>query len=168
MSSNPPRDGYKPISDYGLISDSHSCALISRDGSVDWACFPRFDSRSVFGRLLDKERGGHFSVRPREPFKSSRRYLPGTNVLETAFRTPSGVAVLTDFMPVHGHSKPAHPQEVFECQQIARILTCTSGSVEFEVTCRPRFDYGAIVPHTILLTPQHGIQPRWGGRYHLL
>ena len=156
MSGGQPETTYKPISDYGLIGDTHSCALISRDGSVDWACFPRFDSRAVFARLLDSEKGGHFTVRTRKPFESSRRYLPATNILETTFRTPSGVAVLTDFMPVHGHSKPAHPQEIFPYQQIARILICTSGSVDIEVVCQPRFDYGSIVPHAELLEQSTG------------
>jgi GH15 family glucan-1,4-alpha-glucosidase len=111
MNSRQPESPYKPISDYSLVGDIHSCALVSRDGSVDWACFPRFDSRAVFTRLLDSDKGGHFTVRLRGPFGSSRRYLPATNILETTFRTPFGVAVLTDFMPVHGHSKPAHPHD---------------------------------------------------------
>ena len=149
-------EAYRPISDYGLIGDTHSCALISKEGSVDWACFPRFDSRAVFARLLDSEKGGHFTVRPRGEFESSRRYLPATNILETTFRTPSGVIVLTDFMPVHGHSKPAHPQEIFQYQQIARILICTSGSVDIEVVCQPRFDYGSIVPHAQMFEQNSG------------
>ena len=69
------------ISDYGLISDMHSCALISTEGSIDWCCFPRFDSGSVFGRLLDLDKGGYFKIAPRAPHTVSRRYLPGTNVL---------------------------------------------------------------------------------------
>ena len=148
--------GYNPISDYGLISNVHTCALVSKSGSIDWACFPRFDSRSVFARILDKEKGGYFAVRPRGSFESNRHYLPGTNILETTFRTPSGVAVLTDYMPVHEHPIPGHPREAFPYQQIARILHCSSGSVDFEVICQPRFSYGAIIPHCLALTLETG------------
>ncbi|GAF97158.1 unnamed protein product, partial [marine sediment metagenome] len=71
-----------PIADYGLISDMHSCALVSRAGSVDWCCFPHFDSAAVFARILDWRKGGYFRVAPRGVRSVSRRYLPGTNVLE--------------------------------------------------------------------------------------
>ena len=156
MSPSDSNDGYRPISDYGLIGDAHSCALVSSDGSVDWACFPRFDSRSVFGRLLDKNIGGHFTVRPLDTVRTTRRYLPATNILETTFHTKKGTAVLTDFMPAHGHDRPGDPNEIFPEQQIGRILKCTSGSVEFEAVCQPRFDYGAIVPHAMTLNPHSG------------
>ena len=156
MSPSGSKDGYRPISDYGLIGDAHSCALVSSDGSVDWACFPRFDSRSVFGRLLDKNIGGHFTVRPLDTVRTTRRYLPATNILETTFHTKKGTAVLTDFMPAHGHDRPGDPNEIFPEQQIGRILKCTSGSVEFEAVCQPRFDYGAIVPHAMTLNPHSG------------
>jgi len=77
---------YPPIADYGLISDMHSCALVSRAGSIDWCCFPRFDSAAVFGRILDWRKGGYFRLAPRGVRSVSRRYLPGTNVLETTFQ----------------------------------------------------------------------------------
>ncbi|MEE9284264.1 MAG: trehalase-like domain-containing protein, partial [Dehalococcoidia bacterium] len=156
MTLRPGNEDYRPISDYGLIGDAHSCALVSSGGSVDWACFPRFDSRAVFCRLLDKNKGGHFTVRPRDTTRYTRRYLPGTNVLETTFHTPSGTAVLTDFMPVQRHVGAGHPQEVFPQQQIARLLRCASGTVEFEAVCQPRFDYGSIVPHAVALNPHTG------------
>src|SRR5438093_9963881 len=85
-----------PIADYALISDCHSAALVSRDGSVDWCCFDRFDARPVFARLLDWSRGGHFRIGPRPPYRATRRYLPGTNILETRFETDRGSLVLTD------------------------------------------------------------------------
>ena len=145
-----------PIADYGLISDMHSCALVSRAGSVDWCCFPHFDSAAVFGRILDWRKGGYFRLAPRGVRSVSRRYLPGTNVLETTFQTDTGVARLTDFMPVHPHSRPDQPREVGCRQQVARILECTSGSVRFDLECRPRFDYGTIVPHAVLDGPHSG------------
>ena len=76
---------YPPINDYALISDCHSAALVSRDGSVDWCCFDRFDARPVFGRLLDWSRGGHFRIAVKGFYSTTRRYLPDTNILETTF-----------------------------------------------------------------------------------
>ena len=155
---NPPSDdgNYKPISDYGLIGDCHSAALVSKDGSVDWCCFPRFDSPAVFSRILDHARGGYFQVAPKGARKTTRRYLPGTNVLETTFHTDTGVAQLTDFMPIHPHCEPEEPMEVGSLQRITRILKCISGSVEFQVDCYPRFDYGTIIPHAVLDGPHKG------------
>ena len=150
MTAPPDAQPYPPIADYGLISDMHSCALVSRAGSVDWCCFPRFDSPSVFGRILDWRKGGHFLLAPRDARPVQRRYLPETNILETEFETSSGSATLTDFMPVHPHSKPEQPREVSSRQQIVRMLECTSGNVDFVMECRPRFDYGSVVPHAQL------------------
>lgn len=95
---------YRPISDYGLIGDMHTCALVSTTGSIDFCCLPAFDSPTTFGRMLDWRRGGHFQIVAGDVQSISRRYLPGTNVLETTFRTATGVATLTDFMPVHATS----------------------------------------------------------------
>ena len=156
MANPPDAQPYPPIADYGLISDMHSCALVSRDGSVDWCCFPRFDSPSVFGRILDWRKGGHFLLAPRDVRSVTRRYLPETNILETEFQTGGGSATLTDFMPVHPHSKPEQPREVSSRQQIVRTLKCTNGSVDFAMECRPRFDYGSVVPHAQLDGPHAG------------
>jgi len=147
---------YPPIGDYGLLGDMHSCALVSTSGSVDWCCWPRFDSPSVFGRLLDWAKGGHFQLTPLGVRSVSRRYLPGTNVLETTFETDSGSVRLIDFMPVHPHSRPEQPREVGTRQQIVRILECISGSADVVLECHPRFDYGTIVPHVELSTKRAG------------
>ena len=90
---------YPPIADYGLISDMHSCALVSKAGSIGWCCFPRFDSEAVFSRILDWEKGGYFQIAPLDVRTVRRRYLPETNVLETTFETDSGTARMKDFMP---------------------------------------------------------------------
>jgi GH15 family glucan-1,4-alpha-glucosidase len=148
---------YPPISDYGLIGDMQSCALVSKYGSVDWACFPRFDSASVFGRLLDWQRGGYFLLAPRGVQSESRRYLPNTNVLETSFETGSGRAILTDFMPVMHETHRTGLLGMSQQRQIVRELRCVSGSFEFEMVCAPRFDYGSIVPHVVLTSPHMGL-----------
>ena len=88
-----------PIGDYALLSDCRSAALVSRDGSVDWLCFPRFDGPSVFCRLVDPA-GGHFTIRPAGDFQASRGYANQTMALETMFVTGAGTAVLTDAMAV--------------------------------------------------------------------
>jgi len=184
------RGTYPPISDYGIIGAMHTCALVSRAGSIDWFCLPSFDSPAVFGRILDWRKGGHFQVAPKEVQSVTRRYLPGTNVLETTFRTETGVAKLTDFMPVtppepatsngHGTRSPnglrvslptgdeeatsenmLKPLEAGLRQKVVRILECTEGSVEFAVQCRPRFDYGTVVPHVALVEASGGFS-RYG------
>src|SRR5260370_22418582 len=119
-----------PIADYALLSDCRSAALVSRMGSVDWLCFPRFDGPSVFARLLD-EQAGHWSISTVGPSEVSRRYLEGTIALETTFRTPNGVVALVDAMAMgrneRGHSLGANSPGI-----LLRSLTCVSGTVEME------------------------------------
>ena len=147
---------YPPIADYGLISDMHSCALVSKTGSVDWCCMPRFDSPSIFGRLLDWDNGGYFEITTLDTRSVRRRYLLETNVLETTFETDTGSATLTDFMPVHQHTDSMEPRDESPDQQVVRILECTSGTVNITVACFPRFEYGTIVPHAHLSSPNTG------------
>ena len=87
--------GPQPIADYGLLADCNTAALVARDGSIDWFCLPRYDSGSVFGRILDPG-AGHWSIRPAGSFTSKRRYLPGTLVIETTFVAETGTVTLTD------------------------------------------------------------------------
>src|SRR6266567_5100973 len=95
-----------PIGDYGLLSDCRSAALVSKEGSIDWLCFPRFDGPSVFGRILD-DRAGHWSIRPVGDFTVGRRYLDDTMLLETTFTTSSGTATVVDGLAV-GRNERGH------------------------------------------------------------
>ena len=149
---------YKPIHDYGLIGDMHGSALVGSDGSIDWCCIPRFDSAALFSRILDLTKGGYFKLSPTGVTNSGRRYLPNTNILETSFTTGTGSGVLLDFMPVHRHtSLPREPLEETDFQRVVRILHCTQGRLDFEMECCPRFDYGTIVPHASLSSPNTGM-----------
>lgn len=132
---------YPPIADYAFISDCHCTALVSRSGSVDWCCMPRVDSDSCFGRLLDWQRGGFCAISPVEDgYRTSRRYVPGTMILETTFHTDKGEARLTDYFVM---DEEADEQARFDH---IRIVDGVSGEVELSVDICPRFDYGEIIP----------------------
>ena len=112
----------------------HSAALVASDGSIDWLCFPRFDSASVFGALVDDRLGGRFRIGPAGAFEADHSYLPDSNVLAATFRTDSGEASLTDFMPVG--------EDVTHCEhELVRVLRCHRGSVDMDLTFEPRLDY---------------------------
>ena len=130
-------DEFTPLRDYGVIGNLETCALISREGSIDWCCLPYIDSPSVFARILDPEKGGHFSIHPTGSFESEQAYLDRTNVLETTFRTDTGTATVTDFMPVVEEATVEQPR----LRALYRKVTCTEGSVEMQVEFSPRFDY---------------------------
>jgi GH15 family glucan-1,4-alpha-glucosidase len=122
--------GYAPISDYAFLSDCRSAALVSTDGSIDWLCWPRFDSPAIFGALLDSQRGGTWRIRPVGDVAVERRYLPQTNVVETTFTTSAGTVRLTDWLHVGAR------------QAMCRRLEGVSGTVEVELVCDPRPNYG--------------------------
>jgi GH15 family glucan-1,4-alpha-glucosidase len=133
-----------PIGDYALLSDCRSAALVSRAGSVDWLCFPRFDGPAVFGRLLD-DQAGHFAIRPAGEFEASRAYVDQTMALETTFRTATGTAVLVDAMAV-GRNDRGHELGAGSPGVLLRRLTCAEGEVEVAVEYAPRPEYGLIHP----------------------
>ncbi len=128
---------YLPIDAYGVIGNDDRCALVGRDGSIDWCCFPHLESPSIFAALLDAEAGGCFAITPAAAYESTHRYVDRTNVLETTFETESGTATLTDFMPVR---EGDIPDERFQ-QSIYRKLVVEEGPIEFEIRFEPRFDY---------------------------
>jgi GH15 family glucan-1,4-alpha-glucosidase len=138
-SGSAPDSGYRPINDYALIGDCRSAALVSRDGSIDWLCWPRFDSPSLFAALLDHQSGGRFRIRPIGEFQTERRYLPDTNVLETVFRTADGSLALRDLMPVA--SEEDKNAALTAEHEILRALEGITGSVEIEIIYQPRPDY---------------------------
>ena len=154
-------DGRRPnaIADYALIGDCHTSALVGRDGSIDWLCFPRPDSPAVFCHLLDDQHGGNFAVRVAGA-GVSRRYLPGTNVLETTWSGPLGTLEVTDCMPVAPFDA-ARPAAVTARRSVLRRLVCRSGSVVAEVRVTPRFEYGLVVPR--LRTPSPHVADFVGG-----
>ncbi|MFR9805416.1 glycoside hydrolase family 15 protein [Pseudonocardia sp. RS010] len=122
------------IADHGLIGDLHTSALVSTEGTVDWFCCPRIDSPSVFGALLDDERGGHFRLAPMDPHTSRQMYFPDSAVLVTRFFTDSGVGEVVDFMPVLGRHNGG--------SRLVRMVRCMRGKMRFAGHVAPRFDYG--------------------------
>jgi len=122
----------------------HTAALVAMDGSIDWLCYPRFDSASVFARLLDEHKGGFFKIAPAEPGADLKQfYLPETNVLVTRFLTVDGVGEVTDFMPLGFHDGPHR-------NLVVRDVHCARGVMKFRMECRPAFNY-ARTPHEVIL-----------------
>ena len=141
-------DDYPLIADHGLIGDLQTAALVTTDGSIDWFCFPRFDSPSVFGALLDDQRGGRFQIRPTtDAFDTKQMYLPDTAILITRFLTEDGVGEVVDFMPISGYVAT-------DRHRVARLVRCVRGRMTFDVHIDPRFDYSR-QPHRVQLT-EHG------------
>jgi GH15 family glucan-1,4-alpha-glucosidase len=136
----------RPIADYALLSDCRSAALVSRDGSIDWLCFPRFDSPSVFGRILD-DAAGHWSITPAggAPFQTTRRYVDDTLLLETTFTTASGSVRLTDALAV-GRNERGHTLGAGAVGTVLRRLVGVAGAVELEMEYAPRPEYGLVAP----------------------
>ena len=125
-----------------------TAALVGTDGSIDWCCLPRFDSPSVFGALLDQDIGGRFRISPAAPcVETAQEYLQDTNVLETAFRTETGVVSIIDFMPIPDDDEDGSPDiEPNRPPEIHRIVTCQSGRVDLRCEFQPRHDYARAVP----------------------
>jgi GH15 family glucan-1,4-alpha-glucosidase len=140
------------IGDYALIGDCHSAALVGRDGSIDWACFPRFDSPGQFCRILDEERGGAFAITPENVIETSRYYIEDTNVLVTTFRCEAGTLEVSDCMPVASTGR--EPSKLRSYHSILRRLHCIDGVVDVAISVWPRFEYGRFVPHVRLTTEE--------------
>lgn len=132
--------GYRPISDYAIIGDAHMSALVARDGSIDWCCWPHFDSPAVFCRLLDARRGGWFRVAPTKPCEIWREYLDRTNVLSTTFTAASGRIRLVDFMPARARNG-RRGEDIEESHAILRLVEGLGGDVHVMIQFKPTFDY---------------------------
>jgi GH15 family glucan-1,4-alpha-glucosidase len=126
---------YQPIENYGLIGNLHTAALVGMDGSIDWMCIPRFDSPSVFGAILDHQKGGRFRISATgDNIRQKQHYWPNTNILVTRFLHADGIGEIADYMPVGGDTKaPA--------DQLVRRLRVVHGRMPFRLECRPAFDY---------------------------
>jgi GH15 family glucan-1,4-alpha-glucosidase len=133
---------YQPIENYGIIGDLNTVALVGLNGSIDYMCFPDFDSPTIFAALLDDAKGGRFSITPVfSEMKTKQLYLPDTNVLLTRFLSNEGVGEITDFMPV---------EELFDGKELIRRITTIRGEVNYSMLCQPRFNY-ARTEHTVEL-----------------
>jgi GH15 family glucan-1,4-alpha-glucosidase len=140
---------FPPIAEYAFLSDCHTGALVAPDGSVEWLCLPRFDGPSVFGALIDRS-AGSFRLAPYGvDVPAGRRYVPGTNVLETTWMTPTGWLVVRDALTIgdwHAtvqlgfHTRP--PTDHDADHLLVRTVECVQGEVPVELICAPRFDYG--------------------------
>ena len=128
---------YQPIEDYGVIGNLRTVALVSKQGSIDWFCYPRFDSPSLFGAILDQGKGGHFSIAPAcDDVTYKQFYWPETNILITRFMAEDGVGEIIDYMPVgirRGEGQGYHG--------LVRSVKCVRGSMEFRMECHPAFNY---------------------------
>jgi len=128
---------YQPIENYGIIGNMRTVALVGMNGSIDWYCYPHFDSPSIFGAILDDKKGGRFQISAdADGVRHKQFYWPSTNVLVTRFLLADGIAELEDFMPV------GLPSDSPEYRHIYRRIRCVRGSVRMSVACRPAFDYG--------------------------
>jgi GH15 family glucan-1,4-alpha-glucosidase len=126
--------GYQPIENYGIVGDLHTVALVGMDGSIDFMCFPRFDSPSIFAALLDDRRGGRFELAPiKKEAKQKQLYLPDSNILLSRFLFEDGVAEISDFMPIDV-SRHAH--------DLVRRAKTVRGNITYRMACSPRFNYG--------------------------
>ncbi|MHA2789978.1 glycoside hydrolase family 15 protein [Corynebacterium sp. S7] len=130
-----------PLEDYALLSDTHSAALVSRTGSVDWLCMPRYDSQAVFAKLLGTKDNGHWSISVEDATVTKWSYRGDSFVLETEWTSETGTALVTDFMPVGTDGR------YFQNADLLRRVECTSGEVDVDTAIRMRFDYGQAVPY---------------------
>ncbi|KAJ7674021.1 glycoside hydrolase family 15 protein [Mycena polygramma] len=154
MNMHPPKTAvdrdYIPISDHGLIGNLHTAALVSTDGSIESYCIPHFDSPSIFARILDKNKGGHFSISPTVPFSTKQNYYPSSNVLQTKFMNERGVVSITDFLPRQAVLPAATKKPLLPW--LIRRVEVIRGEVPLRMECAPAFNY-ARSKHSTSIVP---------------
>jgi len=141
---------FPPIADYGFLSDCHTCALVAPDGSIEWMCLPYFDSPSIFGAILDRG-AGSWRVGPYGVYvPAGRRYIPGTNIIETTWMTPQGWLRVVEALTIgpwhdnkHGSSHTRPPTDYDADHLVVRIVECIQGQVQVEIVCEPMLNYGS-------------------------
>ena len=141
---------YPPIADYGMLGDLRSAALLSKQGSIDWMCLPRFDSPWIFGRLLDWDKGGYLELRPMAGELGYRQYRRDSNVIQTVWRSGRARMRVVDWMPIALKTKRLKPPESL---RLIRMMQPLAGSTEWQLTFKPRFDYGRQVPSLTPIRP---------------
>jgi GH15 family glucan-1,4-alpha-glucosidase len=147
-----------PIDARGIVGNMKTTALVSLEGTVDFMCFPRIDSPTIFAGLLDTERGGAFSIRPAcDEFNVKQMYMPDTNILLTRFMTPEGVCELLDLMPVQGDATGEATGEASLPNCLVRLVRMAHGSMSLRMHCAPRFDY-ARSAHSAQLTDERSVE----------
>ncbi len=156
---------FPPIADYGFLSDCHTGALVASDGSIEWMCLPHFDSPSVFGAMLDRG-AGSWRVGPYGIYvPAGRRYIPGTNLIETTWMTPQGWLRVVDALTIgpwhdnkHGSSHTRPPTDYDADHLLVRIVECIQGQVQVEIVCEPMLDYGATPARwSVVQTGEEGV-----------
>ena len=136
---------YQPIENYGIIGNMRTVALVGMNGSIDWYCYPHFDSPSIFGAILDDKKGGRFQISAdADDVRHKQFYWPSTNVLVTRFLLKDGIVELEDFMPA------GLPSDSPEYHRVYRRIRCVRGAVRISVACRPAFDYGRQTHDTLI------------------
>ncbi len=133
-------DAWPAIQDYAIIGDCRSAALVSRYGSIDWLCWPRFDKPAIFAALLDRKRGGFWRISPVGHATIKRQYVQDSNVLETHFTSDSGTTILIDLMP--GASHTSRQNSLMPDHEIIRKVTCVTGEMDLQIEFCPMADYG--------------------------
>jgi GH15 family glucan-1,4-alpha-glucosidase len=155
---------FPPIAEYAFLSDTETCALVAPNGNVEWLCLPRFDSPSVFGAILDRD-AGSFRIGPADvEVAAARRYLPGTNVLETSWGVTGGWIIVRDVLlmgPWHHEHERSHthrraPTDYDADHVLLRMIRCVNGEMQVTMDCDPRFDYAG----------KHGAWEYAGSGYH--
>jgi alpha,alpha-trehalase len=156
---------FPPIADYGFLSDCHTCALVASDGSIEWMCLPHFDSPSIFGAVLDRG-AGSWRVGPYGVYvPAGRRYIPGTNIIETTWMTPQGWLRVVEALTIgpwhdnkHGSSHTRPPTDYDADHLVVRIVECIQGQVQVEIVCEPMLDYGATAASwTVVQSGEEGV-----------